>query len=57
MTSKHTHAEKDICVIFHFHSDGYIELDLHKKQDRPNKGWEVFPFKKPCKVHSIIHVY
>ena len=57
MTSEHTNAEKDICVIFRFNSDGYIELDLSKKQDRPNTGWEVFPLKKPCKVHSTIHVY
>ena len=59
MTSEHTHAEKDICVIFRFHSDGYIELDLTKEQERPNKGWEIFPLKTPCKVHvySIIHVY
>ena len=57
MTSKHAHAEEDICVIFRFHSDGYIELDLSKKQDRPNKGWEVFPLEKPCKVYSTIHVY
>ena len=57
MTSKHAHAEEDICVIFRFHSDGYIELDLSKKQDRSNKGWEVFPLKTPCKVYSTIHVY
>ena len=57
MTSEHTNAEKDICVIFRFNSDGYIELDLSKKQDRSNTGWEVFPLKKPCKVHSTIHVY
>ena len=44
MTSEHTHAEKDIWVIFCSYSDGYIELNLTKEQERPNKGWEVFLF-------------
>ena len=57
MTSEHTRAEKDIYVIFCFRSDGYIELDLTKQQERPNTGWEIIPLKKPCKVYSIIHVY
>ena len=50
MTSEHTHAEKDICVLFCFHSDGSIELNFSKEQERPNKGWEVFPLQKPCRV-------
>ena len=54
MTSEHTYAEKDICVLFCFHSDGSIELNLTKKQERPNRGWEVFPLHKPCKVCSML---
>ena len=55
MTSEHTHAEKDICVLFCFHSEGSIELNLTKEQERPNKGWEVFPLHKPCKVCSMLN--
>ena len=50
MTNEHSHAEEDIFFLFCFHSDDYIELNLSKEQERPNKGWEVFPLQKPCKV-------
>ena len=53
MASEHP-AEKDICVLFVFHSDGCIELNLSKQQESPNKGWEVFPLQKPCKVHFCL---
>ena len=56
MASENPHAEKDICVLFVFHSDGCIELNLSKQQETPNKGWEVFPLQKPCKVHLCISI-
>ena len=50
MTNDRSDAEEDIFFLFCFHSDDYIELNLNKEQERPNKGWEVFPLHRPCKV-------